>query len=154
MNSSRVMLRDSFNKQILYQRITDLWGMLAFGYFPVMVLGMTKMQVDSHAPMMLPSKEIHDYVIHNHRGHLFQFLSMTTPGKTQSVGPVGPDGVVRCFHNVELVLLTSNSVSNPGRKFYTCFKNRGDPDHCNFFSKSESNFTLASHHDGVEPRMG
>jgi len=29
--------------------------------------------------------------------------------------------------------LTSKSDANPSRKFYTCFKDRGDPDKCKFF---------------------
>ncbi|KAF8518776.1 hypothetical protein JB92DRAFT_2901671 [Gautieria morchelliformis] len=52
---------------------------------------------------------------------------------TQSANPVGPGGDVMCYHGVAVPLLTSTSANNPGRKFYTCTKNRGDPDKCNFF---------------------
>lgn len=61
----------------------------------------------------------------------------TSPSRTQSVNRVGLDGVVRCHHNVEVPVLTSQSRSNPGRKFYTCVKPQGDPDKCNFFSEFE-----------------
>ncbi|KAF8520416.1 hypothetical protein BU17DRAFT_65432 [Hysterangium stoloniferum] len=56
-----------------------------------------------------------------------------TPTSMRTADPVSPDGVVKCYHGMAVNPLTSNSVANPGRIFYTCFKNRDDKDKCGFF---------------------
>ncbi|KII92825.1 hypothetical protein PLICRDRAFT_37618 [Plicaturopsis crispa FD-325 SS-3] len=53
---------------------------------------------------------------------------------THKATPIGEDGIVRCYeHSVKARKATSYTASNPGREFYTCCKDRDDPERCNFF---------------------
>ncbi|TDL25914.1 hypothetical protein BD410DRAFT_825854 [Rickenella mellea] len=57
----------------------------------------------------------------------------TSQARVHHVGGLGPDGVVRCFHDRQATLLTSHTASNPEREFYCCFLSRDDPNKCKFW---------------------
>ncbi|KAI0374096.1 hypothetical protein BV20DRAFT_601484 [Pilatotrama ljubarskyi] len=59
------------------------------------------------------------------------------------VAPVNAEGQVLCYHGIPARRLTSHTAANPGRDFYCCSKNSGDPDRCKFFSWAD-NPTLES----------
>jgi len=67
------------------------------------------------------------------RAFIKSIKSPESPGHTHTGNPVGPDGIVRCYHGQVLNALTSKTIDNPERKFYTCFKGKGDSSNCGFF---------------------
>ncbi|KAF8904454.1 hypothetical protein CPB84DRAFT_1960841 [Gymnopilus junonius] len=57
-----------------------------------------------------------------------------TSGTLLSCTATDMDETVRCKHNLPARIFTSGSQHNPGRQFYKCAKDPGDPDRCKFFA--------------------
>ncbi|OSD06813.1 hypothetical protein PYCCODRAFT_1474235 [Trametes coccinea BRFM310] len=49
------------------------------------------------------------------------------------VAPVNDEGQVVCYHRLPAKRMTSRTPTNPNRDFFSCSKNRDDPDKCKFF---------------------
>lgn len=65
---------------------------------------------------------------------------------SHTVHPTGSDGITRCHCNEETPLRTAgDTAKNPGRRFYSCNKNRDDETRCKFFGMIYHPFQSALH---------
>ncbi|KAI1794084.1 hypothetical protein LXA43DRAFT_157185 [Ganoderma leucocontextum] len=62
----------------------------------------------------------------------------------RDTAPVNSQGQVVCYHEEPAILRTSHTVANPGRDFFSCRKDREDPERCRFFAWADDHSICAA----------